>query len=51
MLPKLGYPVIMSVLGRYTVEILLKHEVLKFLLSSIEKQMAYGLNKYLKKGK
>jgi hypothetical protein len=47
-LPKLTYGVLIRLLGRYSSDTLLKYEVLAFMLASIEKQMTYGLNKYLK---
>lgn len=50
MLPKLTYGVLIGVMARYSSETLLKHEVLGFMLASIEKQMTYGLTKYLKSG-
>jgi hypothetical protein len=49
-LPKLGYAVVAGVAGRFSDEIQLRHEVLKFMVGSIEKQVSYGLNKQLKAG-
>ena len=47
-LPKLGYAVVAGAAGRFNDEIILRHEVLKFIVGSIEKQVSYGLNKQLK---
>lgn len=49
-LPKLGYAVVAGAAGRFNGEIILRHEVLKFMVCSIEKQVSYGLNKQLKAG-
>lgn len=49
-LPKLGYAVVAGAAGRFNSDIMLRHEVLRFIVGSIEKQVSYGLNKQLKAG-
>lgn len=49
-LPTLGYAVVAGAVGRFNHELPLRHEVLKFMVGSIEKQVRYGLNKQLKAG-
>ena len=47
-LGQLGYAVVVGVAVRYSGEMLVRHELLRFLLASVEKRVRYGLNKYLK---